>query len=442
MSKLPEDLAGIEKRLSQLAAERKRLLEARRALQPPASGPTVTMKRRRLTDLAIKAIKRPEAGRVQIPDAAVGGLWLRTSDTGSKSWSLIYRTPGDPRTKRLTLGKWPGIGCGEARRLARDALVAVAQGKDPAREKQEKRHANGDLIEQVAVEFIARAYRVRRLQSTPEVEAMLRNHVLPHLAGRRIGSVSKHELLMVVDAVSDKGMPRAANKIVQLLKQLFRWSKSRGLITGEDPAAGLEKPHAERSRDRVLDDRELTAVWTAAERLDWPWTQYIKLLVLLGQRRTEVAAMKWSDLDLTARVWHLPAQQTKMARARTLPLPGAVVAMLEAMPRFEGFVFGRKLTGFDRMKKELDTISGVNGYVLHDLRRTFATGQQKLGTRLEVTEQLLGHLSGSRSGVVGVYQRHDFAAEQRVALERWAEHVQRLVGGAPATIVQLPVREG
>jgi integrase len=231
---------------------------------------------------------------------------------------------------------------------------------------------------------------------------------------------------------------------VQLVKQLFKWSKGRGLITGEDPAAELEKPHTEKSRDRTLDDRELLAVWNAADSLGWPLKEYIRMLVLLGQRRTEVAAMKWGDLDLQARTWSMPATSTKMGRARTLPLSGAVVAMLESMPRFEGsdYVFGRKLTGFDRMKKELDTISGVNGYVLHDLRRTFATGQQKLGTKLEVTEKLLGHESGSMAGIIGIYQRFDFAAEQRVALELWAERLARLTGAAPSQVVALPRREG
>jgi integrase len=444
MAKIPASPDEIQARIAELDAERKELLKAVKAAEPEAKAPTRTLPRRRLTDLSIKHIKAPETGRIQVPDTVIGGLWLRISDTGARSWSVVYRTPGRSTPQRVTLGKFPGLTCAGARAAAKAVLASVAGGKDPAAEKREKRHQNGDLVEQVAAEFVARQYRKRGLKSTKEIEAMFANHVLPRLTRKRIGQVSQHELMMVVDAVSDAGFPRAANKVVQLLKQLFKWSKGRGLITDEDPAVGLEKPHVERSRDRVLSDAELAAVWRASEQLDWPWHEYVKLLVLLGQRRTEVASMKRDDIDLEARVWHLPAEQTKMGRARTLPLPGAVVEVLEEMPRFEGsdYVFGRKLTGFDRMKKELDTISGVTGWVLHDLRRTFATGQQRLGTRLEVTEQALGHLAGSRSGVVGVYQRFDFMAEQRIALEKWAEHVQRLVGGGGAKVVQLPAREG
>ena len=433
------DAGEIERRLAELDAERKQLLEAQKAMRPPVTEPTATLKRRRLTDLAIKAIKAPASGRVQIPDSVVGGLWLRISDTNARSWSVVYRLPGDQRIKRYTLGKWPGITCAAARAAAKTVLAAVAAGRDPAAEKAEKRHQNGDLVEQVAAEFITRKYRARGLKSTPEIQSMLTRHVLPHLSGRRIGSVSRHDLLLVVDAVGDRGMPRAANKVTQLLKALFKWARGRGLVTGEDPAAGLTKPFAEHSRDRVLTDAELGAVWKAAGSLDWPWQQYLQLLILLGQRRTEVASMRRTDVDLISRVWNLSAEQTKMGRARTLPLPGTAVAILEALPRLAGsdYVFGRKLTAFAKMKRRLDKLSGVDGYVLHDLRRTFATGQQKLGTRLEVTEQLLGHLSGSRGGVVGVYQRHDFAAEQRVALERWSEHLVLLTGGAAAQVVQL-----
>jgi integrase len=189
----------------------------------------------------------------------------------------------------------------------------------------------------------------------------------------------------------------------------------------------------------VLDDRELAAVWAATDGLDWPWDSYIKLLVLTGQRRTELASMRWSHVDLQARVWNLPAEATKMGRARVLPLPTAAIRILESLPRVErvDYVFGSKLTAFAMMKRKLDELSGVTGWVLHDARRTFATGQQRLGTRLEVTEQLLGHRSGSRAGVIGVYQRHDFADEQRQALEKWSARVARLTGGESAKIVPL-----
>jgi integrase len=435
---IPADPTDIERRLAELEAEKRRLIEAAKALQPPVKEPTVTLRKKRLTDISIRALRAPASGRVQIPDAAAGGLWLRVSDTNVRSWSVVYRRPGVSQVQRVTLGKWPGLTCAAARAAAKAVLAAVATGGDPAAEKREQRHQNGDLIEQVAAEFVARKFRSRGLKSTPEIVSTIDRHVLPYWSGRRIGSISRHDVLQVLDRLGDQGLPRATNKLRQLLRQLFKWSKGRGLVSA-DPTEGVDRPFAEKSRDRVLSDDELASVWAAAERLDWPWREYVRLLVLLGQRRTEVASMRWSYVDLQARVWNMPAKATKMGRARTLPLPGAVVEMLDAMPRLAGsdYVFGSKLTAFAKTKKRLDELSIVNGWVLHDLRRTFATGQQRLGTKLEVTECLLGHLSGSRSGVVGVYQRHDFAAEQRVALEKWAEHLARLGSGEAATVVSL-----
>jgi integrase len=379
----------------------------------------VTMKRRRLTDLSIKAIRRPEAGRIQIPDAVVSGLWLRATDTGVRSWSVLYRPPGRSTPVRYTIGRWPGITCAAARKVAKAVLADVADGKDPA------------------AEFIARKYRARGLRSTSEAEAMLRNHVLPHWAGKRIGSVTRHDVLTVLDKLGDAGWPRAANKVHQLVKQMFRWAKGRGLVT-TDPTEGIDKLFKERSRDRVLTDQELAAIWTASADLGWPWTPYVRLLVLLGQRRTETAAMRWSDIDLQGRVWRMPAADSKMGRSRVLPLPDAVIRVLADLPRLDGvdFIFGSKLTGFALMKRRLDELSGVTGWRLHDARRSLATGLQRMSVRLEVTEAVLGH-EGIRGGIVGVYQRHRYADEQRQALQKWADHVARLTGGAPATVVAL-----
>jgi integrase len=433
------DPVEIAARLAELEAERQQLLKAQRALQPPAREPTTTMKRRRLTDLAIKAIRPPASGRVQVPDSKVGGLWLRITDTGVRSWSVLYRRPGRSTPVRYTIGRWPGITCAAARKAAKKVLADVADGQDPAAEKREKRHANGDLVEQVAAEFIARRFRSRGLRSTPEAEAMLANHVLSHWSGRRIGSVSQHDVLVVLDRLADAGMPRATNKVRQLLRQLFKWAKGRHLVT-VDPTEGVEKPFKERSRDRVLDDGELAAVWTASADLGWPWTPYVRLLILLGQRRTEVASMRWSHIDLAAKVWNMPPGKT--GEARVLPLPAAAIEILDSLPKIEGtdFVFGSRLTAFAMMKRKLDQLSGVTGWVLHDARRTFATGQQRLGTKLEVTEELLGHRSGSRGGIIAVYQRHRYADEQRLALQKWADHVARLTGAETARVV--PLRPG
>ena len=127
-----------------------------------------------------------------------------------------------------------------------------------------------------------------------------------------------------------------------------------------------------------------------------------------------------------------PGRPTKNGRAHIVPLSAPVQELLHTVPRAGDLVFpGLKgpFNGWARAKAALDAESGVTGWRLHDLRRTVATGLQRLGVRLEVTEQVLNHVSGSRAGIVGVYQRHDFATEKRAALEAWGKHVQAIAEG-------------
>jgi integrase len=236
---------------------------------------------------------------------------------------------------------------------------------------------------------------------------------------------------------------------------MFKWCIERDIIT-TNPCEGISAPHSEISRDRVLTDSELKAVWRAADAIGWPFGPIVQLLILTGCRREEVAAMRWPEIDLNATTWTLPAGRTKNAKPKIVPLSQPAVAILEELPRVKSsqdFVFttigSASFSGFSKSKRKLDKLvlkeaPGCPPWVLHDLRRTIATGLQKLGTRLEVTEAVLGHVSGSRAGIVGIYQRHDWATEKRQALEAWAQHVMSLVSGSDKAkkVVNLNERRG
>jgi integrase len=205
---------------------------------------------------------------------------------------------------------------------------------------------------------------------------------------------------------------------------------------------GIERPAPEQSRERVLADKELKSIWQAADELGHPYAGIVKLLILTGQRRNEIAGLRWSEIDLDVRSLHLPAQRTKNARAHDVPLSAQALAIVAGLPRLVDadlvFTVKRKpVTGFSRAKERLNGASGVTDWTLHDIRRTVASGLQRLGVRLEVTEAVLNHKSGSMAGIVGVYQRHDYASEKRDALQRWADHVDALVSGAKANVVAL-----
>ena len=181
-----------------------------------------------------------------------------------------------------------------------------------------------------------------------------------------------------------------------------------------------------KSRERVLSDDELAKVWHAADQ--GPHRMALRLLVLTGVRREEVSQLKWCEIDGDSIV--LAGERTKNGDPRIIPLSTPATALLAAVPRIGGYVFtfnGDKPIGsWGRAKHALDDAAGVTGWRIHDIRRTLATGMQKLGVTLQTVEAVLGHTSGSRDGIIGVYQRHDYAAEKRAALDAWGEHVMRL----------------
>ena len=189
----------------------------------------------------------------------------------------------------------------------------------------------------------------------------------------------------------------------------------------------MDKPGEDIKRDRVLSDAELVKVWTAAEKIGFPYRTAVQLLILTGARRDEIGRLRWAEIIDGA--ISLDGARTKNSEPHVIPLSTAARALLDHIPRFGDFVFGRgRLTDWSRAKTKLDALAALAiPWRTHDLRRTCATGLQKLGTPLQVTEAILGHTAGSRAGVVGIYQRHGYADEKRAALEAWSAHVMALV---------------
>ena len=228
--------------------ELRRTLKAVEQLAAPTSSTTTTA-RKKLTEAAVARIKPPATGRMQIPDGHLSGLWLRITDRDVRSWSVLYRVNGGP-VRRLTLGKWPAVGVADARELAREALRMAAKGQDPAAVKRAERDEPSDRFDLVAAEFVTRHCKIYQRRWT-ETEQLIAKYLLPPWRARRLGQIAKPDVLRVVDAISDAGHHRQANKVLALIRQIFKWAIGRGLVE-RDPAAGIERPHPERSRDRVL----------------------------------------------------------------------------------------------------------------------------------------------------------------------------------------------
>ena len=257
-----------------------------------------------------------------------------------------------------------------------------------------------------------------------------------------VNEITRREVLDVLDRVVDGGAPISANRTLAAMRKLFNWCVARDIIA-VSPCAGVKPPTAERSRDRVLSDDELRLVWRAADKIAWPFGLLVKLLALTGQRRDEVAKMRWDELDLEAGLWTLPRERVKTDQPHEVALSAASVNVLKSVPRIAGssFVFTTNGTapssGYSKGKRKLDALlpSDMPDWRLHDLRRTVASGMARLGIHLPVIEKVLNHASGSFAGIVGVYQRHSFAEEKRAALDAWGHHIEQLVGSKPARVL-------
>jgi integrase len=354
---------------------------------------------------------------------------------GKRSWAVRYRFSGQPR--KYTLPGFPSLPV--AHKLARAALDAVADGRDPAAEKRETKSGvlvgHGDLFKTVAADFLERHVKTNNGRSyARETKRMLDRDIIPTWGERNIHDIGKRDVLELLDAVRDRGGGLSANRVLSVVKKLFNWAAERDIISSS-PAISVKKPLPEPSRERYLSDDEIRLLWQALDRVAGPFGPFAKLLLLTGQRRSEVSGMTWAEIDLEKAMWTLPGTRTKNGRPHEVPLSEAAAAILESLPRLGPYAIGtdgsKPLGGYSRGKALIDkTIQDANlrlaHWTFHDLRRTVVSGMARLRIDLPVIEKVVNHTSGSFAGIVGVYQRHSFSDEKRTALEAWARFVLSL----------------
>ena len=382
-----------------------------------------------LTDFALKKLPAPTGTeRVEVWDGKVAGLGVRVSPLGTKSFVLVYRFKR--RARRLTLGRYPTLSLGDARQLALEALRSLTHGSDPQQRKEANRSSVrfADVVERFLNTYSARHHRAR---TQKEVARVLRGEFIPKWGSRDIREINRAHVHAMLDAIISRGAPSAANHDLAVLRKFFNWCVDRSLIE-HNPCTGLKKPTKEVSRDRVLCDDELRAIWIAAKQLGYPFGYIVHLLVLTAQRRAEVVSTRWKDIDMEQCAWSITREVAKTGRAHVVPLAPMTMDIIRRMPRLHEHVLfpavgnsTSTFSGFSKSKRRLDDLSGVANWTLHDLRRTAATSMARLGVAPHVIERVLNHVSGRLGGVAGVYNRFGYLPEMRVALELWGEHVAR-----------------
>jgi integrase len=404
----------------------------------------------KLTSIAI-ANAKPRAKPYELRDHGAQALHLAVFPTGRKSWNVRYRFEG--RTRKLTLNGFPPLAM--ARRMAAQAMEEVAAGRDPAAAKRTAKAAakeaaqaelrDRDTIERLAEQFCKRhARRKTRENSARATEGIFRNIVLPAWRTRSVHSIVRRDVIDLIEGVA-VDRPVMANRVKAALSKYFNWLAAHDVIAAS-PCAGVSAPSKEVARDRALSDDELRRLWLAAEAIGGPAGACIKLLILTGQRRSEIANLRFNEVD--GDLLTIGAERMKGRAAHLVPLStqaGAIFAsipkLVPGVPRQDSYVFGSPIGHFDRIKQALDVHMGETPkWVIHDIRRSVASGMARIGVAVPTIEKILAHRSGTFRGIVGTYQRHSFLPEMVIAMQRWADHIERLVGGTPGTVLKLPQR--
>ena len=230
------------------------------------------------------------------------------------------------------------------------------------------------------------------------------------------------------------------------LSSLLTWLKERRKIKA-NPLDALRRPKAPEARERTLTDDEIRKFWQATASLTPAFRDSLRLMLITGQRRSEVAGMRRSELSADGSLWTLPPGRTKNKREHTVPLPPLareIIAGVKSISTDLLFTVDgmRSISGWGKVKRRLNELMGVADWRVHDLRRTAITNMARAGVDLHVVEKVVNHVSGSFGGIVGVYQKHKFADEVKAALEAWANLLTSIVEGRADNVVSIKRREG
>jgi integrase len=390
----------------------------------------------------------------------------------------MYRVKG--KLVRETLGTVAVIPkIDEARARARESMRAAQSGVNPvearrtkaanaAKEAQTKEAETfGAVAARYLKEYVEQNTRPATIKETRRI---IERDVKPRWGTTPIREISRREVNALLDEIADRGALVQANRTLARLKTLFSWALDEDLIDG-DPTARVRRRIKETPRDRALSDHEIRLFWAGCDRLGWPFGPVFKLLLLTAQRRDELGTMEWRELDLATRRWTIPREKAKNDRAHEVHLSEMAIEIIDDLPKLSRpvadgvgsepspYLFTtngeRPVSGFSKAKERLDKHmvqplraefeetgqdpgkAQIEGWILHDLRRTAATGMARLNITPHVVDRILNHVSGTIRGVAAIYNRHAYLEERKAALEAWGRYVESLVRPAPANGVPL-----
>jgi integrase len=413
----------------------------------------------RLTDRAIEAL-RPRGVRYEVWDEARKGFGIRVTPRGVKSFVWVYHFNGKPR--RLTFGAYPRVSLADAGVRRAEATQILDKGIDPGSLVVSERVAErgAETIEDLVASYLDRYARPRK-RSASEDERMLHKDVLPRWTGRKVKDITRRDVVMLLNAIVDRGAPIQANRTLTILRRMFRFAVGQAIIE-TSPCDKVEAPSAENQRERVLTDEEIQLLWQALDSapMEPNARRILRLMLVTGQRKGEAMGIHERELDREKALWVLPSNRAKNGREHLIPLsPLACGILTEGEPNEHGYLFPSSRSGAPYRGQSIDhatrylfdprpvsrtskpkklsakvlgpplLVGVMERFTPHDLRRTVATRMRELGISRGDVKMVLNHVD---TDVTSRYDRYDGLAEKRRALEIWGKRLEQIIEGAPA----------
>ena len=382
------------------------------------------MPRSHLTDLAIRNLK-PASTYITHWDTKLPGFGIRV---GLRSKTFIIMQ-GETR-RRISVGTYPEMPLADARKEAMRLLTSDNPKPDAT--------TLADLID---LFFQVRCTPQNNKPSTiAEYRRIFKRHLTPILKLKLV-DITHMRVTRIIDALAET--PIEANHAFVAFRMLFRFAQQRRLID-KHPLDGQSLPYQPKSRDRVLTDDELRVIWSAARSFPFPFGNIVALLILTGQRLSEVSGLRWEWIDERERTATLPPEITKNSTQHTFPLCPLAMAVIDRTPNVSPFLFpsikgDAAYVGHNKAKGKLEDICNaewarlkndgtvnMSPWTLHDLRRTFSTIHARIGTPPHVTEALLNHKTGTRSPIQRIYDRHTYLPEMHTAITHYEAYLNDL----------------
>lgn len=371
----------------------------------------------RFTDQSIQKIPLPDKGRKIKTEG--NGLYIIITPKGMRKWQLAFRWQGEQQW--IDLGKYPAVSIKDARRRARERQYLVDQGVNPLA-KVAAAHPSltvGQLVDEYITKWAA-----PNKKTWQEDARILKVDVLPYWKNRLAADISRRDIMTLLERIYDRGAPMASNHTLHLIRRLYNFAIERDLVE-HSPAVGIKQLAPNKSRDRVLSDDEIRKFWFGLDRcvMDERLKRGLKLILVTAQRPGEINRMQRSEIHDVW--WTLPGQKVKNGKTHRVYLSPLALELIGEGP--EEYVVESKLKNrpmnatsmAHALKKRGIGVMGVDHFVPHDLRRTAASGVARLGFSNEVIARILNH-SSSR-GITTVYNRYQYDAQVREALDAWAE---------------------